>query len=162
MTAPSIRPLTTDAVLHVARLWHESWHDGHGAILPEDVVRERTVEAFLSRLDGLANDSFVAVHEGTIAGFGALFENEIDQFYVARSFRGTGLAKLFLSVLEGELMGRGVEDARIQCAAGNVRAYAFYARCGWTDTGVEDLPMWTPDGRTETHPTHLFTKRLGS
>ena len=46
--------------------------------------------------------------------------------------------------------------------AGNDRAHRFYARAGWRDSGVRQTPIWTPDGRHETHPTHMFVKQLSS
>lgn len=159
---PVVRRLTPSDHLAIAALWHSSWHDAHASLLPQNVVQERTVETFASRLEELAQDSFIAVLDGIPIAFGAIHENEVGQFYVASAYRGTGVAKLLLSVLEGELRARGVVDAHIQCAHGNRRAHAFYVKNGWTDTGLWNCPLWTPDGRVETHPTHLFAKRLGS
>jgi len=32
---------------------------------------------------------------------------------------------------------------------------------GWTDTGVETLPLWMPEGTMQrSHPTHVFAKAL--
>ena len=60
------------------------------------------------------------------------------------------------------LARHGIRDAVIQCSAGNDRAHRFYARAGWRDSGVRQAPIWTPDGRHETHPTHIFVKQLSS
>lgn len=152
--------MTEADVEAVAALWHEGWHDGHGALVSEDVVIERTADIFSMRLRALMADSFVAVVDDTIAAFGALHDDEVDQFFVGRPFRGTGLAKLFLSVLEGALAARGIEEVMIQCAAGNRRAHAFYAGAGYADTGIFDLPAWTSDGRISRFPTHIFRKTL--
>lgn len=154
------RPATAADVPFIVEIWHEGWHDAHGDSFPPDIVAMRTRESLGMRLAPLLSDSFVADDDGVPIAFGTLKENEIDQFYVARSRRGTGLAKVFLNVLEGELGRRGIVDALIQCAAGNCRGRAFYAKCGWADTGVRDLPIWMPDARLVTQPVHLFAKRL--
>ncbi len=157
---PEFRAATEADEAAIVALWHDAWHDGHGTILSDDVVAERTLDIFAKRFKRLLPDSFVAVVEGELAAFAVLVGDEIDQFYVAAKYRGTGLAKLFLSVLERALAKRGVEEAVIQCAQGNIRAHRFYSRCGWTDTGVFDLPLYTADGRHAAHPTHLFKKTL--
>lgn len=156
----TIRPLAPDDHDRVSRLWHEAWHDAHGALAAPHVTEERTLDTFRKRLEGLHTQSFVAVVDAEPIAFGALEDETIDQFYVARSFRGRGVAKLLLSVLEEKLAARGVVDGLIECMKGNARAYAFYAKAGWTDRGVFDNPIWTRDGRVETVPTHRFTKRL--
>lgn len=162
MTAatPVFRPLAPADTAAVVALWHQGWHDGHAAHLPEDVVAERTPETFAKRLAEMTEDGFVATIDGTVVAFAALWQDEVDQFYVARAARGTGLARRFLSVLEGALLERGVNLAKIQCAGGNARAHAFYTACGWRDGGLRDLPLWTADGRPVHHPTHLFEKFL--
>lgn len=157
---PEVRPATEADRARILEIWHSAWHDAHGLILPEDVVAERTPDIFSKRLQRLLQDSYVAVENGEIAAFAAIQGDEIDQFYVDTKFRGTGLAKLFLSVLEGVLARRGVKQAAVQCAKGNVRAQRFYARCDWIDTGIFDLPVYTADGRHAAHPTHLFKKTL--
>lgn len=157
-----IRKLTETDRDDVADLWHEAWHDGHAAALPAAIVAERSRATFVTRLAELAADCLVAERSGVIVGFAALVGNEVDQLYVARAARGTGVAAELLAAAEAELVRRGVEHAVIQCSHGNDRAHRFYSRNGWTDSGLDDLPLWTADGRHETHPTHVFTKHLSS
>ena len=158
---PIIRHLVEADHAAVAALWHDAWHDGHGAILPADIVAMRTPATFADRLESLAADSFVAEQDGTISGFFCLLQNEIDQLYVAANARGSGLAQRLIENAEDELAARGVVTAILQCSAGNLRAYRFYSRQGWTDTGVETLPLWMPEGTMQRfHPTHVFAKAL--
>jgi GNAT superfamily N-acetyltransferase len=159
---PALRPFQSDDRAAVVRLWHDAWHDGHGSVLPAHVVGERTLESFERRLGPLEAGCIVADLDGRILGFAVIEGNEIDQLYVAADARGTGLAASLLSAAEEELARRGIDDAAIQCSAGNDRAHRFYARAGWRDSGVRPAPIWTPDGRHETHPTHLFVKQLSS
>lgn len=158
--APTIRPMRPDEVPLVARIWHDAWHDAHDALVTPQVVAERTPDIFVKRLAGLATHSYVVDHQGIPIAFAALWNDEIDQLFVERSWRGTGVARLLLSVLERRLAEAGTKVGRIECMAGNDRAHAFYRRNGWTDTGVREMPLWTPDGRAETHRAHLFVKAL--
>ena len=160
--APILRPYRSDDRAAVVRLWHDAWHDGHGSALPAVVVAERSLESFDLRLGPLEAGTLVAELDGNVVGFAAIEGDEIDQLYVAAEARGTGLAAALLAAAEAELVRRGIRDAAIQCSAGNDRAHRFYARAGWRDSGVRQAPIWTPDGRRETHPTHIFVKQLSS
>lgn len=160
--ATVFRPFHSEDRAAVVRLWHDAWHDGHGSILPGHVVAERCLESFDRRLGPLEAGCLVAEANGRILGFAAIEGNEIDQLYVAAEARGMGLAQALLAATEADLARRGVRDAVIQCSAGNDRAYRFYTRAGWRDSGVRHAPIWTPDGRHETHPTHIFVKQLSS
>ena len=160
--APILRPYRSDDRAAVVRLWHAAWHDGHGSALPAVVVAERSLESFDLRLGPLEAGTLVAELDGNVVGFAAIEGDEIDQLYVAAEARGTGLAAALLAAAESELVRRGIRDAAIQCSAGNDRAHRFYARAGWRDSGVRQAPIWTPDGRHETHPTHIFVKQLSS
>ncbi len=160
--AATFRPFRSDDRAAVVRLWHDAWHDGHGSVLPPHVVAERSLESFNLRLGPLEAGCLVAEAEGRILGFSVIEGNEIDQLFVAAEARGTGLANALLAATEAELVRRGIRDAAIQCSAGNDRAHRFYARAGWRDSGVREAAIWTPDGRHETHPTHIFVKQLSS
>ncbi len=160
--ATLIRPFRSEDRAAVVQLWHDAWHDGHGAILPPRVVAERSVASFEERLGPIEPGCIVAEAGGRIVGFAAIEGDEVDQLYVASEARGSGVAAELLAAAEAELAGRGVRDAAIQCTAGNERARRFYVRAGWRDGGVRDAPIWTPDGRHETHPTHIFVKQLSS
>lgn len=160
--AATFRPFRSDDRTAVVRLWHDAWHDGHGSVLPSHIVAERSVESFDLRLGPLEAGCIVADIDGRILGFAVIEGDEIDQLYVAAEARGTGLANALLAAVEKELVRRGIRDAAIQCSAGNSRAHHFYARAGWHDSGVREAPIWTPDDRHETHPTHIFVKQLSS
>jgi GNAT superfamily N-acetyltransferase len=160
--ATAFRLFRSDDRAAIVGLWHDAWHDGHGSILPAHAVAERTVESFDLRLGPLEAGCIVAEVDGRILGFAAIEGSEIDQLYVAAEARGTGLASALLAAAEAELVRRGVRDAVIQCSQGNDRAHRFYARSGWRDSGARPAAIWTPDGRHETHPTHIFVKQLSS
>lgn len=160
--ATVFRPFRSDNRAAVVQLWHDAWHDGHGSVLPAHVVAERDLDSFRLRLGPLEAGCIVAEADGRIHGFAVIDGNEVDQLYVAAEARGTGLAAALLDAAEADLARRGICDAAIQCSAGNDRAHRFYARAGWRDSGIRHAPIWTPDGRHETHPTHIFIKQLSS
>lgn len=144
----------------VAALWHDSWHDGHAALLPAPIVAQRDLGSFAARLVPLLAETVVAVENDRIVGFGALVGSEIDQLYVTRAARGTAVAADLLASLEDRLRQAGVMRAEIQCLEGNDRALAFYRRHGWQVTGTADLPIWMPEGQSASHPTLMLAKDL--
>lgn len=60
--------------------------------------------------------------------------------------------------LVAEADGRLVELAAI--GGGEIEQLHFAT--GARRSGVRQAPLWTPDGRRETHPTHIFVKQLSS
>jgi GNAT superfamily N-acetyltransferase len=86
-------------------------------------------------------------------------DDEIEQVYVAREHRGTGVASRLLSEGERLVVGNGFEDAWLAVVAGNSRARRFYERSGWIDEGAFDYLADGPDG-TISIPAHRYVKRV--
>src|SRR4051794_13021160 len=103
----------------LARLWLEAWLDGHGTIAPAALVKLRTVASFAERLGAALPDVFVAGPPAAPAGFFILRDDEIYQFFVARSARGSGFSASLMGAAEVELARRGVALAWLDCAVGN-------------------------------------------
>lgn len=146
----------------IASLWHIAWHEAHDLLMAPEIVAMRNLSTFVTRLDGLIDNALVAVTNDRITGFSAILANEIDQFYVDADSRGTGLAQELMAATETALAEKGVTDAVLQCAKGNIRAHRFYEKCGWFDSGVEDHEIWMPDNSSVRYPTHIFTKQLNA
>jgi hypothetical protein len=106
-----IRQAETRDIEPLARLWHESWHNGHAHIAPEGLVRARTLEAFAQRIAAALPDTFVGDFAEAPGGFFMLRGDEIYQFFVGRSARGSGLAAGLMVGAEAELARRGVTTA---------------------------------------------------
>jgi ribosomal protein S18 acetylase RimI-like enzyme len=160
MALPLIRPIVPEEVDAVAALWHEAWHDAHAGICPPEIVRHRSPGSFARRLAGFGQEALVATDaEGPVA-FAALVGAEIDQFFLARRSRGSGLADRVMAALEERLAARGTAVARLECAVGNERARRFYARAGFRETGRTERPVWMPDGASAVFPMHVMEKRL--
>ena len=119
----------------LAALWRSGWEDAHNGLLPEALVRLRTAASFQDRvLDDLASFQVVGP-PGRPQGFFRLRGDELDQFYVGREARGSGLAGHLLNEAETHLSQAGVRDAWLACAIGNARAARFYEKHGWRLAG---------------------------
>jgi putative acetyltransferase len=77
----------------------------------------------------------VAAVDDVVAGFVMVAGDEVEQVYVDRDFRGTGVAELLLDEAERQVAESGHRSAWLAVVAGNARARSFYARRGWRDEG---------------------------
>ena len=130
----------------LARLWWTGWRDAHAAIVPEALVRLRTLETFRDRIGRALPDLRVIGPVGTPRAFHLIKDDELYQFYVAAEARGTGVAAELMADAEAVLAVRGVQTAWLACAIGNDRAARFYEKAGWIMTGVADVPAETASG----------------
>jgi len=142
----SVRPAAEPEIDHLARLWHEGWHDAHASIAPAGLVRARTLESFRERMAAALADTFVIGPPGVQFGFYMLKGDELYQFYVARTARGSGIATTLIADAEARLAGRGVATAWLACGIGNDRAARFYEKCGWVRARTQVNRLETPDG----------------
>lgn len=158
---PVLRPATAEDMAAVADLWHAGWHDGHAGHVPEALTRARTLAAFHERTPSRVADTTVAVSEdGELLGFLMIAGDELEQLFVGRPARGTGLAARLLAEAERQVAAAGHEMAWLAVVAGNARARAFYEREGWRDRG--ELPYEvTAGGQRFVSPCRRYEKRVG-
>ena len=78
---------------------------------------------------------WVAESGSQIVGFVVIKDDEVEQLFVERAARGTGVAAMLLHKGEEEIRRAGYSRAWLAVVEGNTRARAFYARCGWRDCG---------------------------
>jgi len=156
----SIRPADDADMAAVADLWHEGWHDGHAGHVPDGLTTARTLAAFHERTPSRVADTAVAVAEdGSLEGFVMVVDDEVEQVFVARSARGTGLASELLAEAERRVADGGHDSAWLAVVVGNARARRFYERYGWLDRG--DLPYEvTAEGRTFVSPCRRYVKQV--
>jgi len=162
VTEPVLRPATTDDVDAVVAVFHEGWHDVHPGRVPDGLTERRTPEAFRARVSARiaeTDETTVAEVDGTVAGFIMVSDDEAEQVYVDRAFRGSGVAALLLTEAERQIAAAGHDVAFLVVVRGNARAQAFYARQGWTDQGDVDYPV-TALGEQFISPCRRFTKRV--
>ena len=157
---PAIRPAVAADMAAVADLWHEGWHDGHAGRVPAGLTAERTLAAFHERTPARVDETTVAVSDaGVLLGFVMVVGDEVEQVFVARDARGSGVAGSLLAEAERQVAAAGRAEAWLAVVVGNLRARAFYERQGWRDGG--DLPYEVmAGGHTFVSPCRRYVKDL--
>jgi GNAT superfamily N-acetyltransferase len=140
------RASTTADIEPLARLWHEGWQDAHAKIVPDALARQRTYPRFRERMERHLPGVRVVDDELGPAGFSLCKADELNQLYVHRRVRGSGLARTLVEDAERRLALAGVERAWLACAIGNMRAARFYEKMGWALAGVFESVLQLPDG----------------
>jgi ribosomal protein S18 acetylase RimI-like enzyme len=135
----------TDLVA-LTRIWCEGWHDAHDAIVPAALIAVRTPENFFDRLRHELRAVRVIVEADTPIGFVMLRGDEVYQFYVARSARGTGAALALMRDMEDQMAAKDIRSAWLACAVGNTRAARFYEKCGWNRAATVVMESETSEG----------------
>lgn len=130
----------------LAWIWFEGWHDAHAGIIPDQVVRLRTFESFRQRLPHVLPELRTAGAGGRPMGFAIVNDDELDQLYVGRPARGTGLAARLVTDALHRIRRKGHMRAWLACGIGNERAARFYETNGWRRDGVVRHKLETTEG----------------
>jgi len=155
-----LRPATAADVEQVARIWETGWADGHLGHVPEELARLRTPESFRTRAGSQVGDTTVAEVDGDVVGFVMVVADEVEQVYVDRGHRGSGVADALLAEGARRVAAAGHERAWLAVATGNARARRFYERQGWVDEGEFAYPASIERG-TLPVSCHRFARDLG-
>jgi ribosomal protein S18 acetylase RimI-like enzyme len=143
------RPAEPGEIPALARLWYDGWRDAHAAIVPEALVRARTLESFRERMEAGLGEVRVIGPVGAPLGFTMLKRDELYQLYVSAAARGAGVAAALIAEAEQRLRERGTATAWLDCAIGNERAARFYEKSGWHRVGIVLSRLETIDGPIE-------------
>jgi ribosomal protein S18 acetylase RimI-like enzyme len=87
-------------------------------------------------------------------------DDEVEQVYVARQPRGSGVADTLMAHAERRIAEAGHSSAWLAVVAGNDRARRFYERRGWEDEGLFDHQAVSERGPVRV-PAHRYVKQLG-
>lgn len=131
----AIRDAVRAEIPALAQVWYDAWQDAHAAILPEELLRDRTLPSFRERLGKLLPNVRVAGPPGAPVGFCITKGDELYQLFVSREVRGTGIAAALVSDAEAQIAATGARAGWLSCAIGNDRAARFYEKCGWRRVG---------------------------
>ncbi len=121
---------------HLARLWHDVWHQSHAPLSPPELTRLRSFESFRERLQAALPDIQVVGPFGAPVGFCVLKGEELYQLFVSPEAHGSGVAAALIADAEARLAARGVELTWLACAIGNNRAARLYQKSGWRLAGT--------------------------
>ncbi len=141
-----IRSASPDDFEPLAHLWHAGWMDAHLAHVPPELTAIRTLQSFRARIESYGDRLRVAGPIGAPLGMCVVTNDELDQIFVAREARGTGLAQALLADGEARLAANGVRRAHLLCVIENTRAVHFYEAQGWENTGPTMGSVFTEDG----------------
>lgn len=156
----TLRSATPEDAAEVAEVWWLGWRDGHLGFVPDELVRVRTEGSFRARATERVSDTTVSEVEGRVAGFVMVVEDEVEQVYVSRDHRGTGVAGFLLGEAERRVRDGGHARAWLAVVAENVRARRFYERAGWSDGG-EFVYAASGKGDPIPVPAHRYEKDVG-
>ena len=157
--AVTLRTATPEDADEVAEIWRLGWQDGHRGLVPGELVAVRTEASFRARASERVGDTTVAVVDGAVAGFVMVVGDEVEQVYVSRLQRATGVAAALMAEAERQVGANGHSTAWLAVVAGNARARAFYERTGWADEGPFEYSAAAEDGPI-TVPCRRYTKLL--
>ncbi len=164
----TLRKATAGDIGVVSRIWHLGWLDGHLGHVPPELLPYRQEEQFIPRARSRLESMWVAESHGQIVGFVVAKGDEVEQIFVDRAARGTGVAAILLRKAEAEIRRAGHWRAWLAVVAGNQRARSFYSRHGWRDAGpftymaeTEIGPLAIPSHRYETDLTDDATRSPG-
>jgi ribosomal protein S18 acetylase RimI-like enzyme len=161
VTGVRLRPAAAADVAAIAPIWREGWVDGHEGHVPEALVAERTPASFDQRALERVGRTWVAERDGVVVGFVVVVDNEVEQVYVDRNWRGRGVAERLLRQAEAVIGEGGRRTAWLAVVAGNTRARRFYARLGWRDRGPFTYQAQTVTGTTPV-PAHRYEREVGN
>ncbi len=141
-----LRPARPEDGRAIAAIWYDGWRDGHLGHVPDALAAIRTPESFGPRAAEGIPSATVALVGDAVAGFVMVAGDEVEQVYVAKEHRGTGVAARLLAEAVRLVAANGHDRAWLAVATGNARARRFYERNGWVDEGPFDYPATGPDG----------------
>lgn len=129
----------------LARIWHDGWWDAHADLGPR-LAAFRTPESFASRMTRRLPQTVVAEVAGRSVGFSVVIDDELEQLYVTREARGSGVARELIAEAERRVAAAGHSRIWLAVAAQNARAIRFYAKSGWRDAGTFEYQAETSAG----------------
>lgn len=160
-TTVTVRAGTPADAARVAGIWYVGWCDAHLGNVPDALIDARPRASFDERAAARIGESVVATVGGEVAGFVMVVDDEVEQVYVDRAHRGSGVAVPLLAAAEALVRDNGHATAWLAVVAGNTRARRFYERQGWSDEGLFDHRAPNGDEPVDV-PAHRYTKRVAA
>ena len=93
------------------------------------------------QLQSKKNDVFLLIIDEKIVGSVAVYENEIDDLIVSRTFQNQGYGKKLLAFAIGLLQRRNSSPIVLGCAEWNQKAIALYKNNGFVVTAIKTVTV---------------------
>jgi RimJ/RimL family protein N-acetyltransferase len=136
---PVLREMTTGDVPAVMAVQEPTSIAGLSGVFPQDEYpfpRQVLADRWRAEIADADIDCFVILRDDEVAGFAAVQADQVKHFGVAVEEWGSGLATTAHDELVERMGSAGVQRAWLCVYEANPRGRAFWAKLGWTDTGV--------------------------
>lgn len=150
----AVRAAGNNDLQAVARVWAEGWRDAHEQWVSPELMVLRTEASFRPRARARIQSTLVAVDGLSVLGFVIVVHDEVEQMYVDRESRGSGVAAQLLAAAERVVAARGFEQTWLAVIPENIRARRFYERRGWVDQGA-----FSYEAEGDSGPIHVLCRR---
>lgn len=163
-----LRPATRHDRDAIVRIWATGWRDAHEGHVPAELTAARPPASFRAHFAERIDRTTVLEVDGDVAGFVTVVDDEVEQLYLDRDWRGSGVANLLLAEAERRVADADYDRAWLAVVAGNTRARRFYHRAGWRDDGEAVYAAFAGSGGSpvsvlvrryvkdlETRPSHI-------
>jgi len=136
-----------DMAKHLASAWHPD--------LQRREILDPALDTLLAEANGVLA-GFAMVREGkTPPAVSAVKPVELWRFYVDKPWQGRGLARALMTAVEDSARARGASELWLGVWERNVRAQAFYRKCGFEKVGTQIFVVGS-DPQTD----HVMLRRL--
>jgi ribosomal protein S18 acetylase RimI-like enzyme len=151
-----IEPLSESTLDQAAVFLLKQWRDTYRDKLPAGIVDARSAGYFRDYLSQRDACCRLAWLDRKLVGLVATRQNCIEDLWVAKRYRGRGIARSLLQAALDDLRARGYQFAQAGCEDFNGAAIAFFNKSGWRHIGGEPVQI-APGMRIE---ALVFSQRL--
>ena len=100
---------------------------------PDEETRKRWAES--------ADDEYVFVQDGEIAGYARIDGNELDSVSIKVSHQGKGMGRKFVEFLINRILEKDKGNPVLWCVVGNGKARRLYDSLGFREIFIEDFAV---------------------
>lgn len=140
-----IRNADLTELTDLARLQVRSWRSVYRGIMPDDYLDDRLEDELMVRwaeLSPSGDDLVLVADEDGIEGFVTVWcqpDPYVDNLHVDPLVRSKGTGRLLMKAVAARLIENGYDQVRLNVAAGNQRAIAFYRNLGGRFGEIEPM-----------------------
>ncbi|WP_432255957.1 GNAT family N-acetyltransferase [Limimaricola sp. AA108-03] len=137
MTGPlKVETIPGAAIIPLATLWHDGWHEAHDHLVPSYDAATRSRVKFADRLRRERPSGRMVRLEDRPIGLCLTSRAEISRLFVDATARRLGVGRVLLADAERRIAFSGYDEAWLTVVRGNDRARSFYERHGWRRDGL--------------------------